>query len=156
MSGMSNLSGFNAADVPESTFGAMPEGKYTFIITESEKKATKAGTGEYLQMVMEVLDESYSGKKIWVRLNLWNPNPMAVQIAQQELASICKAVGVLKPSDSSDLHNKPFTGDVRIEKDNRDREQNIIKGYEKTGTVGVAPGGMTVQPTAAKSAPWSK
>lgn len=158
---MSNLAGFNAEEVAESTYGAMPEGAYTMIITESEKKPTKAGTGEYLQMVMEVLDVNYSGKKIWVRLNLWNPNPMAVTIANQELASICKAVGVLKPSDSSDLHNKPFIGNVVVTKDNRDREQNEIKGYSGVGGA-VAGNGMVAKPAApaapaaGKAPPWAK
>lgn len=126
---MSNLSGFKANDVPESSFSAMPEGMYAVIATASDRKPTKAGTGEYLQFTIDVLDEKYNTKKLWSRLNLWNPNPTAVTIAQQELAALCKAVGVLEPEDSAELLNIPFIVKLGVEKDNRGGEQNRILNY---------------------------
>jgi hypothetical protein len=126
---MSNLSGFNANDVPESTYGAMPPGLYAVMATASDRKTTKAGTGEYLQFTLDVLDEAYNTKKLWARLNLWNPNPTAVSIAQQELAGLCKAVGVLTPEDSSELLNVPFIVKLGVEKDGKGGEQNRILNY---------------------------
>jgi hypothetical protein len=126
---MSNLAGFNANEVPESTYGAMPIGLYQVMATESEVKPTKAGTGQYLQFVIDVLDEKYNTKKLWARLNLWNPNPTAVQIAQQELGALCRAVGVITPDDSSQLCGIPFIVRLGIEKDNKGGEQNTILNY---------------------------
>jgi len=123
---MSNLSGFNANTVPPSTFGAMPPGMYAVMATASDRKPTKAGTGEYLQFTIDVLDEAYNTKKLWLRLNLWNPNPTAVTIAQQELAALCKAVGVPEPQDSSELLNIPYIVKLGVEKDGQGREQNRI------------------------------
>lgn len=126
---MSNLAGFNANDVPESTYGAMPIGLYQAMATASEVKNTKAGTGQYLQFTIDVLDEKYNNKKLWARLNLWNPNPTAVTIAQQELARLCIAVGVPTPDDSSELLNIPFVVKVGVEKDNKGGEQNTILNF---------------------------
>ena len=36
-------------------------------------KATKAGTGQYLQLGFQILDGPHKGRKLWARLNLDNP-----------------------------------------------------------------------------------
>ena len=133
-----DLTGFDASQVPEQQeFTALPEGQYVMIATGSEWKATKAGTGQYLQFVHEVLDGPFKGRKVWARLNLQNPNQTAVDIANRELAALCRAVGVIKPANSAELHNKPFLATVGIEVDDRRRESNSIKKYEAVG--GAAP-----------------
>lgn len=147
---MGNLIGFDASQVPEQQdFSALPEGKYVVIATASEMKPTKAGTGQFLQFTFEVLDGQYKGRKLWARLNLVNPNQTAVDIAQRELAAICRAVGVLKPSDSAELHNKPMLVTVGVELDDRKRESNIIKKYEA-----ISPGFTGAAPVASSGAPW--
>lgn len=128
---MANLAGFDASQVPEQMeFSALPEGQYVVIATTSEEKVTKAGTGKYLQITFEVLDGPQKGRKLWARLNLWNPNQTAKDIAQRELGAICRAVGVIRPNDSTELHNKPLLVTVTVEKDDRNREGNEIKKYE--------------------------
>lgn len=146
---MANLSGFDAGAVPEQdAFTVLPEGIYPAIAVASEMKPTKAGTGQYLQVVFEVLDGQYKGQKLWARMNLMNPNQTAVDIAQRELAALCRAVGVMKPSDSTELHNRPLLLTVAVEVDDRKRESNVIKKYESTS-------GATHAPVAAKAAaPW--
>jgi hypothetical protein len=48
---MADLRGFDANQVePSSDFEPVPAGKYLAVITESEMKPTKAGTGHYLQL----------------------------------------------------------------------------------------------------------
>jgi hypothetical protein len=150
---MSNLAGFNANDIPESTYGAMPPGLYVVVATDSEVKPTKAGTGKYLQFVLDVLTEQYNTKKLWVRLNLWNSNPTAVQIAQQELAALCKAVGVITPDDSSQLCGIPFAVKVGVEKDNKGGEQNTVLNYL---TIEDARAEADKQDAAAAAAPAAK
>lgn len=128
---MASLSGFDASQVPEQReFTALPEGQYVVIATASEMKPTKSGEGQILVFTFEVLDGPHKGRKLWARLNLVNKNQTAVDIAQRELGAICRAVGVIKPADSSDLHNKPLLATVGIELDDRKRETNHIKKYE--------------------------
>ena len=129
---MANLNGFNANEVdPAVGFDPIPAGKYLAIITESEMKPTKAGTGQYLQLTFQVLDGPYKGRLVWARLNLDNPSDMAVKIARAELSSICRAVGVLAPKDSIELHNLPLVIKVGCKKrDDTGEITNEIKGYE--------------------------
>jgi len=131
--GMGNLSGmgFDANEVPEQQdFSAVPKDVYPLIVVESEMKPTKNGSGEFLNCTIEVLDGQYKGRKMWARMNLKNVNQQAVDIAQRELAALCRAVGVPRPQDSSELHNIPFLGHVDVEIDDRKRENNVIKKYE--------------------------
>ena len=149
---MASLFGFDASAVPEQdSFSALPEGQYVVIGTASEMKPTKAGTGQFLQITFEVLDGPCKGKKLWARMNLVNPNQTAVDIAQRELAAICRAVGVIKPNDSAELHNRPLLVTVAVEVDDRKREGNVIKKFEAINPMGGTP---AAAPAPAAAAPW--
>jgi hypothetical protein len=130
---MADLEGFDASDVePNRGFDPIPAGKYSAVITNSEMKRTKAGTGHYLQLTFQVIEGDYNNRLVWTRLHLDNPNATAVQIARAQLSAICWAVGVLKPKDSTDLHNLPLLIDVRCRKREDTGEiTNEIKGYAK-------------------------
>jgi hypothetical protein len=134
---MANLTGFDASQVePSADFEAIPAGRYLAMITESELKPTKSGAGSYLQLTFEILEGPYKGRFLWSRLNLENPNSTTVQIARAELSSICRAVGVMTPSDSVELHNLPMLITVKCKKrDDTGEVSNEIKGYAKKEAV---------------------
>ncbi len=130
---MANLQGFDANTVePTTDFDPVPAGKYLSVITDTEIKPTKSGNGSYLQLTFEILDGPHKGRHLWARLNLDNPNATAVKIARAELSAICRAVGVMAPNDSVELHNLPLVITVRCKKrpDTGDI-QNEIRGYSK-------------------------
>jgi len=138
---MAHLNGFDAHEVePNVGFDPIPAGKYLAIIANSEMKPTKAGTGEYLELELEVIEGPYKGRKLWDRLTLKHPNDLTVQIAKGTLSSICRAVGVMKPNDSVELHNLPLVISVGCKKreDNGDLT-NVIKGYSKRETSAATP-----------------
>ena len=130
---MVNLGGFDASKVePSTTFDPIPAGKYLAAIITSEMKSTKAGNGHYLELTFQVLEGELKGRKVWGRLNLDNPNAQTVKIARGELSAICRAVEVLTPQDSTDLHNLPLVITVRCKKRQDTGEiSNEIKGYAK-------------------------
>jgi len=130
---MANLNGFNAHEVePTSNFEPLPAGKYLAVITDSEMKPTKSGTGQYLQLSLQILEGPYKGRYVWARLNLHNPNPTTVQIARQELSAICRAVGVMQPTDSVELHNIPLIITVKLKKREDTGEMtNEVRSYAK-------------------------
>ena len=130
---MVNLGGFDASKVePSTTFEPIPAGKYLAAIIGSEMKPTKAGNGHYLELTFQVLEGELKGRKVWGRLNLDNPNAQTVKIARGELSAICRAVEVLTPQDSTDLHNLPLVITVRCKKRQDTGEiSNEIKGYAK-------------------------
>ena len=130
---MANLNGFNAHEVePSTSFDPLPAGKYLAVITASEMKPTKAGDGSYLELTFTVLEGPYKNRTLWARLNLDNPNATAVKIARGELSAICRAVGVMQPRDSVDLHNLPLVVTVKLKKrDDTGELTNEVKGYAK-------------------------
>lgn len=137
---MASLNGFNAAEVdPSDNFAPVPAGDYPVVITDSEMKLTKNGNGEYLQLVLEVIDGQMKGRKLWERLNLVNSNSQAVEIAQKSLSQICHAVKVLTPQDSVELHGKPLQATVVVKDDPGYGPRNEVKKYSAIGAGGLAP-----------------
>ena len=145
---------FNANEVePTTAFEPLPAGKYLATITESVLEATKAGTGHFLRLTFTLADGPHRGRTLFARLNLHNPNTVAVQIAKAELSAICRAVGVMQPKDSIELHNLPLIIVVKCvtRKDNGEIT-NEIKGYEKRQAEAVT---QPVQQPGADTAPWA-
>jgi hypothetical protein len=145
---MANLQGFNAQEVdPATTFEPIPAGKYIAAITASEMKPTKSGAGNYLELTFQVLEGEYKGRVLWARLNLDNPNPTTIKIARAELSAVCRAVGVMTPRDSQDLHNLPLQISVRLKKRSDTNEMtNEVKGYAKKETAAGVPQQATTTP----------
>ena len=95
-----------------------------------------------------MIDGPYKNRLLWSRLNLDNPNAQAVQIAQGELSAICRAVGVMQPKDSIELHNLPLLITVKCKKrEDTGDVVNEIKGYaKKEAATGAAPAGDDEHP----------
>lgn len=150
---MANLNGFDAATVdPTTDFEPLPAGKYLTVITDSQMKPTKSGSGHYLEMTFQVIDGPFKNRLLWARLNLDNPNATAVKIARAELSAICRAVGVMAPNDSVELHDLPLVISVKCKKREDTGEiTNEIKGYHKKE----AAGGKPVQ-AANDTPPWRR
>ena len=153
---MANLNGFDATTVdPNVGFDPIPAGKYLAVITDSVMKATKAGTGEYLELTFEVIDGPYKGRKLWDRLTLNHPNELTVQIARGMLSSLCHAVGVMKPKDSLELHNLPLVLSVSMKnREDTGEPTNVIKGYAKRDTG--APPQPAVAAANGNTPPWKR
>lgn len=153
---MADLGNFDATKVdPNVGFDAMPAGEYTVIITASDRVGTKNGNGSYLKLEMQVVNGKFQNRKLWDNLNLDNPNAQAVQIARGTLSAICRAVGVLTPKDSAELHNRPLLAKVVVEKDPTYGEKNVVKSYKAIGatTPATAPTNGSPAPVAAATAP---
>ena len=95
-------------------FDPIPPNWYNVSITASEIKDTKAGKGKYIQLEHTVIDGEFKGRKIWNLINHINPNPVAVEIAQKTLATLCRAVGKKAIADTQELHGIPFKAKVKI------------------------------------------
>jgi len=137
---MATLNNFDANQVdPSVALDPLPAGKYTAVISDTEYKPTKAGGGKYLQLTFQVIDGEFKGRLVWARLNLENKSEMTVKIARGELSAICRAIGVMQPKDSVELHNVPLEISVGLKKrDDNGEFTNAIKGYAKKGG-GAAP-----------------
>lgn len=156
---MANLSGFDASTVePNVGFEPLPDGRYLCVIAASEMKPTKAGSGEYLELQLEVIDGPHKGRKVFDRLNLRNPNDQAVAIAQGTLSAICRAVGVLRPNDSVELHNVPLLVTVKLKRreDKPDEFSNEVKAYEPRGAAATKAAAPAAAAAAGSAPPWKR
>ena len=106
---------FDATSVePTTAYELLPAGKYRAQIVESEMRVTKNGMGQFLWLMIDILEGEQKGRKIFDQLNLVNPNPTTVEIAQRTLSAICHATGKMQVSDSEELHLIPMTIQVTV------------------------------------------
>lgn len=157
---------FDATQVaPREDFSPIPVGEYVVQIIDSDVKPTKSGNGHRLELTFEVMDGEYKGRRVFEGLNLDNPNPKTVEIAQRELSAICHAIGKLQVSDSQELHYKPLVIRVDIEERDGYSPRNVVKAYKAVaaGGVGNAPAGAAPSAPAVNSAspsssapPWAQ
>jgi hypothetical protein len=96
---------FNAQNVAPAEAG-LPvwEGLVPVTISRCEVANTSANNGsKYLAVFLKAAMGRYAGQENVVRLNLWNVNPQAVDIAQRELSSISHVTGRMQLNDTNDL-----------------------------------------------------
>ncbi len=113
----------------QSDFSPIPAGVYPARIKDVEDKPTKAGNGMYVQLTWEVIDGQYKGRLIWDRLNLFNPNKTAVEIAQRSLKSICLATGAGVIEETDALRDRFAQIKVKVKDDPHYGASNEISGY---------------------------
>lgn len=147
---MADLGGFDAGAVePASPYEPLPAGRYRVVVVESEEKPTRAGGSSYVQFTFEVLDGPHVGRKLWSRLNLNNPSAQAVQIARAELSALCRAVGVLTPQDTSELHDLPLDVKVSLRvRPDTGETTNEVKGYYPAAADGAGAAPRPAAPAA--------
>ena len=141
--------GFDANTVKPNSFEPIPAGDYPVIITGSEFKKSQTSNGQYLELHLQVIRGEYQNRQLIDRLNLVNENQKTVDIAKGTLSAICRAVGVMTPQDSSELHNRELLAVVKQRKREDNGEMtNEVKGYKpRTATEASAA-------LASSEAPW--
>lgn len=114
-------------------FSAIPGGEYLAAIVKSEMKLTKKAKeeedpslGQILNLQFKILNGEHKGRVFFRGLNLINQNETAVEIAQKELTSICKAVGKVVIQNSDELHNIPMMVKLIVKEPS---EQEKKQGY---------------------------
>ena len=151
---MADLTGFDASKVePNEVATPVPKGDYQVVILESEKKPTSKGDGHLLSMVLQVTEGPFQGRKLYDRLNLWNKSEQAAKIAQGTLSAICRAVNVLTPQNSTDLHNRTLTAVVDV-REHEGKLRNEVKGYKPRQTSAPPSFGGPTAPASGKPNPF--
>lgn len=122
----------------QSGFDPIPAGEYLAMVVDSEVKVTKKKDGEYISLKFKFIEGKYKGRFIWSNLNIVNPNPIAVEIAQSELATLCRACGKAVIQDTQELHGVPIKMKIKITPAKGDfPAKNAAIGYAPA-TVGAA------------------
>ncbi len=128
---MASLNGFDASSVePDSGFVPIPPDRYVAIVTSTEMRPIRNGSGEFLLVELQILEGPCKGRRVWDRLTLKHQNSQTVEIARSQLSALCRAVGVLKPADSSQLHDIPLQITVAIrERSDTGEPANVVRRY---------------------------
>lgn len=147
---------FDARNVdPSQALPALPVGKHPMIFEASEIKENKDKTGAYVEFTAVIIDGPAKGQKGPYRLNLYHTNHQTVEIAYRQLSALCHVTGVYQINDTNQLHNKPFIGEVNLQKS----EEAKAKGYTQLERVydmqGNEPGkqGQTPPPAQTQAPP---
>lgn len=110
-----DFSNFDARNIAEPTsYDPIPAGWYKAVVVNAEERPTKAQTGSYIRLEIEVIDGEYQGRKIFENLNTENENQTARDIAIRQLGSLCRSINTPQPRGLSDLCDKPFMAKVAI------------------------------------------
>lgn len=113
---MAEMPFFDANEIPEQSFDPLPAADYLFWVSDSDIKTNNEGT-QKVEVTMEVLEpEQYKGRKVWDSFTLESPaNPDWAETGRKILATLCRAVGVMAPRDTQELHEIPFFGRVVVD-----------------------------------------
>lgn len=144
---------FNAAEIDTTSRDAIPSGTYEAVVTASEMRATKNGLGMGINLTFEIVsDGPAKGRKVFAWINYEHPKVEAQRIGREELASLCKAVGVVELDDTVQLHNLPLLITVALDKN--DPTRNVIKAYKPKATQSAQAAKKS--PQVAGAAPWAR
>ena len=145
---------FNAAEIDTTSRDAIPSGTYEAVVTDSEMKATKNGLGMGINLTFEIVSEGPAkGRKVFVWINYEHPKAEAQRIGREELASLCKAVGVDNLTDTNQLHNLPLMVTVGV--DRNDPTRNVVKKYAAKAAQ-QTPAAQTAPAAASGTPPWRR
>jgi len=120
----------NQPETPVANTSALKPGTYHVVITKTDLKVTKAGTGQFIELEMQVVEPAeFSGRRYWARYNMSNPSKKAEDIAAEELSDLCRALGIKAiKSDTDELLDKELM--ITLELDPRNTSFLRIQNYE--------------------------
>ena len=154
-------SGYDSSAKENNQSNVIPKGDYPALIVKSDKVPTKDGTGFRLTLQFQILQGEFKNKIIFEGLNLWlaeidDKKREAVKIAKGQFSELCRAVNVLTPTASEQLHNIPLILKVGVqEADGSFPSRNVVRGYKAGGRTQAAPTTAPQAPAVAPSAPAS-
>ena len=151
------------------SFEPLPAGNYAVGIVGTEVRQTKAGTGQFLKLTLEVTEGRHAGRKLFENLNIDNPNQQAQEIAQKTLKTLKELCGIDRLSDSSQFLGKVVPVQVTVsprkdtgELENRLRFNPPKQGGENPVARPMAPAATAAQAqagaatAAATERPWAR
>ena len=159
---------FDATAFSPSNAGSLdplPPGRYLAEIVSSGMRPNRSGRGSHIELEFVVADGEHEGRHLWSRLNVDHPNETAVRIAKQDLASICRAVGIDRLSETEELHGGRLVLVLRAARRHDTGETTTeIRGYapgtstpgRSTATSAPAPSSTPQSATAGKERPWDR
>jgi len=108
-------------------YEALPAGEYQLHAIEADSNPHNNGSGVWFQF--EVLSGEYAGRQFRHFINniVNTGSEQAQQIAREELAEYCRAIGISAAPDTDVFLFQPFTGKVRVMPAGTDRKTGYVR-----------------------------
>ena len=124
--------GFDQSNQTQAGFDPVPQGWYRVQIKQVEICATKAGTGKYIKLRLDVEGPSHAGRVVFTNINVVNPNQTAQEIGQALFASLLTSAGLSSPKDSAQLIGASVEAQVIVEAAQGDfGPRNGVRSFRK-------------------------
>jgi len=152
---------FNAESVePSVEFSVLSTGEYIVEIVDADLIDSESG-GQYVQIEYELIDceqnGAYIGRHYWDRFNLVNNNLTAVEIAQRQFSSLCRAIDKMVVDDTDELLNTPALGlKIKVKKASKKQIDSDYPDDTNQTVAWIKLQSGTQEPTALPSAPVTK
>lgn len=115
----------------QDAYEPLPAGDYLVMISESTIDLKNGG--QFVKVTMEVMQpEQYYGRKAFANFTLEHANPKAVEVGRRILANLCRAVGVMSPRETEELHGIPFWVRLSVETWDDGSLHNEARAYWST------------------------
>lgn len=139
---------FDPSEVDDVDFELLPEGTYRLAVVDGELKTTRAGTGKYVAIALQVVTGPHKDRRIFDNFNVENPNPKAAQIGRAEFKRFLAALGIttavdLGPAFFARLSGKTVEAKVVQELGNDNVNRNKVDKYLGPQGQAKAPAGAT-------------
>ena len=143
MSSLNYQADFNDVD-SGGDYTPIPPADYQVTCVEATLQNTKAGTGQYIKMMFEVMNGQFQGRKIFHNITFQNPSAKAQEIGRKQLNGYMLACNIQSVQDTSQLSGYAVIASVKIKDDPQYGKQNTIAGFKAIG--GQAPAQPQQQP----------
>lgn len=166
---MASIAGSYDPDAkPGASYTPLPLADYEMEIVESSYDANKDGDGMVLALKAQITGGEFEGRPYMIWMDLENDDEDKQNRGQRDFAGLRRATGVLNPSDTVELHFKPFkvTIGTYVQKTTGETKNTIKKyhfGADDAANDNAPPARQARQePTkvtsgaAQKSTPWRK
>ena len=128
-----DFSNFDANSVDTSYTGEstpVPAGVYEAMITSSEMKRNKSGTGSYLSIGLTIVSGEHAKRMVFDNLNIVHQSEQAREIGLRTLAKIYKACGKTRVRSHEELRNIPMLVKVSVRPaEGQFAARNEVKDY---------------------------
>lgn len=155
---------FDVNDMPaqeDRDFSPLPEDEYLVEIKTAEIKATKAGTGKYINLRLDVIDGKYTKRVLFAIINIKNDSDVAEKIGRSQLGEIMRSNNIATLQDTDQLIGTTMIVRVVIS-EYKGEKKNEVKGYRSSSGASPMPKAASAseaptEPAAAgKAPPWAR
>lgn len=127
---MASIGGsYNPDAVSSSGYTPLPAREYALEIVESSYDANQDGDGMSLSLKAQVMGGDYDQRTYYIWMDLEHDDDKRQERGQRDFAALRRAIGVLNPQDTEELHFKPFRVRVGLKTNRRGEPENVIKEY---------------------------